>query len=240
MIKKYIFSTLVLFSFFIGCSNTQNEELFYNDIDTIKEYVLDKENNITWTKEIEGEILLQDISSNSSIQKTEFYTPEAVKVLKNYQNPVFPSIDNFGSLNTENLSKQTKEFLNEFCTEISNNIYSNPDRYFKNSFIFNYVFFRKELIDNWPVFFNTEFPVLPEDFNQNTEESENNQDKKEPIPIFTKWYLGEPFVGEDLVEVPVRFFTQNGNIDVTIVMAINTETRIYQIVIDRWVNIENE
>ena len=51
--------------------------------------------------------------------------------------------------------------------------------------------------------------------------------------IFNKWIIGEPFYGEKILQIPIRFYCNDGTVDVT--LYLNKENNlIYQITIDRW------
>lgn len=235
MRKVLFFLTFSFISLCIGCSNSQNVKLSYTDSETVKDYVKNREVDVTWTKEIEGTRLTENISMFEQFNNIENINPDCFKILPEYKNPVFPSIENFGSLNITNLPENLKKNLNDFCKAISENIYSGPEKFIENKYIFNYVFFKNEIIDGWNIFFEEEFPVKPEDFEEKQAEKSEEEVKKElPPPVFSKWYLGEPFIGEELIEIPVRFFSKKGNIDVTIFMNTTNENSIYQIVINRW------
>lgn len=262
--RKFIFfSSILISAFLIGCSNSNESKLSYTDVDTIKEIVKERELDVTWTKEVEGARLTQDISSAAEPKISEDvpYTAHTIKILPSYKESVYPSISNFGSLNDSNLTPEKREFINNFCKSISENIYSGPDGYFKSSYIFNYVFFKNELIEKWPEMFESDFPFTKEEIdkaiayeNQKKQEEEDekngikkpakkDKDKEKekpeeipvmPSPVFTKWILGEPFIGDDILQLPVRFFTKNGSIDVTMIMSPKSENSVYQVTIDRW------
>ena len=46
--------------------------------------------------------------------------------------------------------------------------------------------------------------------------------------------IGQPFTGNDIMQIPVRFYCNYGTIDVTIYMNPNGNNEFYQITIDRW------
>ncbi len=258
MFKSKSFIIITVCTFLFGCSNSQNTKLSYTDVDTIKDYVKNRELDVTWTKEVEGGRLTEPITGPEKIENTDFLNPETVKILPVFQKPIYPAIEEFGSLDNSNLPPNIKKNITDFCSAIANNIYSGPEKFFDNTYIFNLVFFKSELIENWIKYFEEDFPVNPEDFEtakaaaeevgkkEETSESEEKSEQPEenkvamPDPIFTKWFLGEPFIGETLTEIPVRFFSNNGSIDVTIFIKPNSENSIYQIIIDRWKKTNDE
>ena len=61
-----------------------------------------------------------------------------------------------------------------------------------------------------------------------------NEEIPEPSKLFTKWILGEPFNGADIIQIPVRFYTDYGTIDMTLFLSAYGSNEFYQITIDRW------
>lgn len=259
MRRVIILFIIFISSIFLACSNSQDSKLSYTDVDTIKEIVKDREVDVIWTKEVEGERLDKDISRyiEKKIGEDVPFTPSTIKILPSYKESVYPSIQTFGSLNSSNLPEEKRNYINDFCKSISDNIFSGPDGYFKASYMFNYVFFSNELVEKWPLMFEEDFPFTKEEMEkavaaekekQQALEDEKNgikkpdskNDKKSeeeikmPDPLFTRWILGEPFIGDDLLQLPVRFFTKNGSLDVTMYMSPKSENSVYQVTIDRW------
>ncbi len=66
-------------------------------------------------------------------------------------------------------------------------------------------------------------------------ESEELKDVEE-IKLFTDWIIGQPFIGPDITSLPLRFYCQEGTIDVTLYISNKNKNPIYQITIDRWGN----
>ncbi|MCR5188812.1 MAG: hypothetical protein K6C97_07730 [Treponema sp.] len=58
--------------------------------------------------------------------------------------------------------------------------------------------------------------------------------KIKEIQIFSSWIMGQPFIGPELTSVPLRFYCQEGTIDVTLYISNADNNTIYQITIDRW------
>lgn len=259
MRRVFCLFTILISAVLVGCSNSNETKLSYTDVDTIKEIVKEREVDVIWTKEVEGERLNKDISSKTEkkIADDVPFTPATLKILPSYKESVFPSIKTFGSLNSSSLDNEKRTFINDFCKSISDNIFSGPDGFFKSSYIFNYVFFSNELVEKWPLMFEDDFPFTKEEMEKavaaekekqqaledekngiKKPDSKNNKKSEEeikiPDPIFTNWILGEPFIGDDLLQIPVRFFTKNGSVDVTMYMNPKSENSVYQVTIDRW------
>ena len=115
---------------------------------------------------------------------------------------------------------------------MSSNIYSGPEKYFYEPYKFNYLFFRNDFIEGWKNYFKKDFPYTLEDTKQT--DDEGNPVK---ISLFSKYILGQPFIGAEIISLPVRFYCQEGKIDVTLYISNDNKSLIYQITIDRWVKV---
>ena len=215
-LKNIVFPFSVILICLISCSNTQESKLVYNaESDTIKQSVKDKEQGITWTQELEEERLSQRINRDSmELGADVAYNQEVYKISKKNQNPVYPSLSDFGSLDTSNLRNSVKQKLNSFCEVFADSEKSGADSYFSRKYIFNYVFFVNDLKDGWKKHFDKAYP--------------------EKSNIFNKWTFGEPFNGADIIQIPVRFYADCGTIDVTVFLSSTGNNEFYQITIDRW------
>ena len=148
------------------------------------------------------------------------------QITSDYQKPVYPELDDFGSLDTSSIKPQIKEKLNSFCTKLSEASILETVSFFNNKYLFGYVFFRKDFEDGWKKNFKNDFPAKKS--KTENEEAENKN------TIFDKWIFGQPFNGVDVIQIPVRFYCKYGTIDVTIYMNPNGNNEFYQITIDRW------
>ena len=221
MRKSCILLSLVFLSAFVACSNAEDTKLSYSDVDTIKALVKDKENQISWTRELEGDLLSESYNLNQDQYDKTITASRLLSKVNNEKNrPVYPEFPDFGLLDTSLLNFSAKETIINFCDALSNDFYTKPQSYFDNSYIFNYVFFRNDFIEDWTNNFSAKFPV------------KNQNEKKENSPLFTKWILGEPFITSEITQIPVRFYCKHGTVDVT--LYLNKKNLIYQISIDRW------
>ena len=209
-----------------SCKNTTETKLAYTESDTIKKSVKEKEQDITWTQEMENGRLSEKITRSAvKIGPDVIYNKEFFKISSDKKNPVYPELLDFGSLDTRNLSSSVKEKLNKFCSSISSENHTGADAYFARKYIFNYVFFVQALENGWKINFNQDYP-------HKKTESESESETEEGI--FTKWLFGEPFIGTEIIQIPVRFYASCGIIDVTIYLNSSGNNEIYQITINRW------
>ena len=72
--------------------------------------------------------------------------------------PVYPEMENFGSLDIRNLKQSLKETVDNFSKSLSSNIYSGPETFFDEKYRFNYIFFKNDFISQWKKYFNQDFP----------------------------------------------------------------------------------
>ncbi len=220
LLKKVFNSVILIFSFLIplltiSCSNTQESKLVYTENNTIKQNVKEREQDITWTMELEGERLTKKINRGSMQLGSDVpYTKDLYKISKTYQRPVYPSIEDFGSLDTRDLRVSVKEKVNTFCTAFASEGHIGADSYFSKKYIFNYVFFLKDFEEGWIKYFG-----------------KLKTNKSSP---FKKWLFGEPFNGPDFIQIPVRFYADCGTIDMTMFLNSSGNNEFYQITIDRW------
>jgi len=218
--KKCLFLISFIFLFFtLSCNNEAEQKLTFLEEDTIKKSVKTKESNITWSKEIEGERLSQDLSPvNSKVSSEVEYNMDVMKVLPDFQKPQYPEFENFGKLDISELNYSAKEKIVQFCTDFSKGSNSSVQSYFNNQYIFNYVFFMDEIKKDWITEFGEEYP----------EKMEEEQ------VLFDKWILGQPFMGEEIIQIPVRFYCKQGTLDITLYLNSKKQYSIYQITINRW------
>ena len=231
-VSAFFISFLSMF-FLISCKNSPNSKLEYVENNTLKELIKNREHDVTWTKEIEGERLSKNISTDKEkIASDVAYAREILKIINNNaSDSVYPEYEDFGSLDTRQFKTPLKQKVDEFCKALSKNIYSGPESFFNNKYIFNYVFFVKEIEQNWESNFQKSFPI-----EKSAEKKEVEKNKNETL--FSKWILGEPFNGDDITIVPVRFYCSQGVVDVT--LYFDNQNSICQITIDRWKKDEHD
>ena len=208
-----------------SCKNTSETKLVYTESDTIKKSVKEKEKDITWTQEIEASRLTERITRSSmTLGNDVSYTKDIFKISKTQQAPVYPDLTDFGSLDTRNLQTSVRDKLNKFCKSLSTQNHSGADSYFSKKYLFNYVFFVKDIESEWKKNFGQDYP----------KESSASDTESEGSDIFSKWIFGEPFVGSEIIQIPVRFYASCGIIDVTVYLNSSGNNEIYQITINRW------
>lgn len=224
-VKTYLF--ILIFPLVLSCKNNPETKITYTDVDTVKETIKNRENEIAWSKELESTRLTEKIDNGVKTKDIKV-TPNLMKIKSGFQNPVYPEFEDFGKLDTRSLDNFTYNSINSLCKDLSENFYCNVSSYISSKYMFNYVFFRNDFIGGWENVFNEKFPYSKDEIENNI----STQEKEIP-KIFETWIIGEPFIGEKIVQIPVRFYCKHGTVDVTLYIE-KSQKLIYQITIDRW------
>ncbi|MDD5929896.1 MAG: hypothetical protein PUC37_08845 [Spirochaetales bacterium] len=213
--KKDFLLILSLSILLISCSKKEETVLLEYNQSIKNEVILYNELN-TWNASSEENRLNENILYNENIAKRNVaLTPENVKILSNYKEPVYPVIKGYFSLDTSLMESQAILNLNNFLNDFSSHMFLSSQSYFDNSYVFNLVFFIEDLKQNWNKKFNVEFP-----------EREKS--------IFTNWYIGKGEYSENVIKVPLRLFCAEGFLDITAFINYSKNYRIFLIEIDDW------
>ena len=181
------FLFIVSISFF-SCSNAadlQETAAQEGEMKTLKNIISGNESNISWTGELEGDRLYFDVYRDAEYVSSEVaLTPTVVNVAGGLGKAVYPELQGFGSLDTSSMPYDIKVLVNDFAKALSANVYEGPEKFFDEKYIFNYVFFRRDMINDWKKFFGVDFPqaLSLEVYNDlkssnNTEKSSDNTGK---------------------------------------------------------------
>jgi len=195
-----IFCFTFFISLFFSCSNSAKND-FLHDEDLLKDIAEKKQNEITWTDELEGDRLIQQINTYKTIEKNIKLNP-SVFLNSKYSSELkslYPYLEGFSSLDLSsldlNIKAMTKDFIEGLCS------YSFSTSGFKSEDIFEYSLLLKDLKDKWKDFFNCEFP----------EKTETN------LILFDEYFIGQGIEMFSLYEVPVRLVRNDtGFVDVII------------------------
>lgn len=215
MKKNVVLILSVFLLLLISCSSKkENQRIDYKN--SIKSEVsLLKELN-DWNSSSESNRLTRNISYNENVAKRDVVlNPQNVKILKNYSEPVYPTVKGFSSLDTSLLEPQAISNINNFLNDFSSHAFLRSQNYFDSSYVFNLVFFIEDIKEKWNKNFSEDFPA-----------QEN--------PIFTNWYIGKGEYSENVIKVPLRLFCANGFLDITAFINYSKNCRIFLIEIDGW------
>lgn len=218
--KNRIILIVFLTTLLLSCKNQTESKILNSQDNTIKNAVMQRENEITWSKEVDSYLLDESIKAKK-LSDDVVNSVELMKVMPDFQKAIYPEFENFGKLDISSLNSMEKENIKNLCSEIAKGTDTRIEQFFNRQYIFNYVFFQEELKNDWKTYFGCDFP------------SEIKDDEK----LFDKWLYGEPFLGEEIIQIPVRFYCIHGTVDVTLYLNKARENSIYQITINRWAKV---
>lgn len=245
--KKFIIFTFSIFSvLFFSCSNNDVIDEADVEYNTLKNILTEKGDDTIWTKELENDILTYDLTDKSlTVGSNIDISSEIYNLFIKTRNPAYPELFNFGSLNSSALNDSMISSINTFLAAVAKEPYSEKNTCFEEKYIFNYVFFLNNIKSNWKSKFNIDFPTA-EDYQKKeevieTEEAEDGSlvekkvEKTVMLPdLFETWVFGEPFINEDIIQVPVRVFVSRKYFDINLYMKNKDGYPIYNINIIKW------
>lgn len=214
MKKNFFYFIFIGFSI-IGCTHSESKIVFLEKNDTVRDKIVNLENESIWTYEIEGERYSKPLTLEDYYNSSELLSFESVSSLSNLSLPVIPSIKDFASLDISSLSWEFKVFIQKACNSLILGNNQKLSDYFDEDYLFNYVFFMNDLKENWQKNFNVKYPG-------------DNQ-------LFSSYVIGKNFESFDLIQIPVRFYCKNGYIDLLFDISQNKkEIKIQQIEFLKW------
>ena len=190
-----------------SCSNPQ-QIILTSQEDTLRNEVEQKAGNIQWTNEIEPERLSSEINNRAQASQKEYITPQMLSSIKELQPAVYPELKDFASLDCSAMNDSLLSMMNSFCKELCNGT-ENLASYFYTKYFFNYVFFKND------------FEQVVEDL------------KKDNI-LFDRYLICKAFEGEELVQVPVRFYNDKDYVDLSVYLTYHNGYKVTQIEVIRW------
>ena len=202
----WLFAAIIMICL-ISCSNPQSSVLTSQE-DTLRNALEDKANKTVWTNEIEPERLTSKLNQNISVSTRDYVTPQMLNTIKELQNPVYPEIKGFASLDCSAMSESVLSLMNDFCTKLCKSTDELKD-YFSKEYFFNYVFFKADIE-----------PVI--------------KDFKTEELIFDRYVICKAFENENLTQIPVRFYNNKDYVDLSIYLNYHNGYKITQIEVIRW------
>ena len=190
-----------------SCSNPQ-QIILTSQEDTLRNEVEQKAGNIQWTNEIEPERLSSEINNRAQASQKEYITPQMLSSIKELQPAVYPELKDFASLDCSAMNDSLLSMMNSFCKELCKGT-ENLTSYFYTKYFFNYVFFKND------------FEQVVEDL------------KKDNI-LFDRYLICKAFEGEELVQVPVRFYNDKDYVDLSVYLTYHNGYKVTQIEVIRW------
>ena len=207
MKKTFALAACIFLIFLASCSNPQGSVLTSQD-STLRSAVQDKNSNTIWTKEIEPDRLKIKLNSQFEVQNKEMVTPQLLNSINELQPAVYPELKNFASLDCSQMNTFLSDTVKEFCDSLCKGT-ENLSTYFDSSYFYNCVFFTNDL--------------------------NNLLDLKEkPEKLFDRYLICKGFEGENLTQVPVRFYKEKETLDLSIYLTYHGGYKVIQIEILGW------
>lgn len=222
--KRFFFLSLIPIFLLVSCANKQSDIISFEENDTIKSVITSKEAEVTWSKELEGEILSEKIDSKEGVDSRVSLTPEVLSLIEPSEKKIYPSLPDFTLLDVSDMNKTVLKNITGFCDKFIANINKGPQQLFNQDYLFSYVFFKESLFENWNLMFDNNFPCTFEELN----------DSSRKIKLFDSYDIGKQKESFDFIEVPVRMYNKYGYADIIIYVERTTEYMINEIELTGW------
>ncbi len=209
-----MFSGLSVVFILFSCSNPQASGIKTPD-STLRSEVSEKSQKTVWTKDIESERLNAKLNQFINIADKNLMSPQLVQSIKGVTAPVYPQIKELASLDTTGMNSVLLNTIKEFCDALKEGT-DNLSVWFDSEYFFNYVFFQKDLSEVW------------------------NVEVKEGEQLFDRFVICSAFEGDELIQVPVRFYKGKEYIDLSVFLSYHVGYKINQIEIIRWGKLNGE
>lgn len=212
---KFIkFITICIFSIlFFACSNNTPSKLVSSNENNLRDTIGNKEKNVKWTSSLDEEKLSENIERFEEISSSINLSTDLMMVINNNSEKVYPYLENFENLNDSKLKTQWINIINQVIDALNTDVYSCPEELFENRFIFNYIFFVNDLKEKWKENFGV-------DFSNDT--------------LIEKYLFGEPCICEDIIQIPVKLFTNKGSVNIIVYLNNQQDYLINQIELSGW------
>lgn len=172
-----------------------------------------RSSDTSWTRELEGERLANDVHNPLDGESKIAVTPEIAALFLS-KNSVYPILPDFGSLDISSLTPDVRRLLDDFCEKIlEGRAASNFSDIISDDAVFSLVFFLHDINE----IKSTVRPksaddksdsggeVLHSDTTTTTVSAETSFEEAVD-DFFTSYIIGAPYIIEDGMEIPVRFY----------------------------------
>ncbi|MBQ8014235.1 MAG: hypothetical protein IJ257_07590 [Treponema sp.] len=243
-------------SLLFSCSNADTESAVAEEKITLRSTADALYDSIIWTDAIEVDRLTTNVSSVQGISSRLNLTPLIVLAGQpDDSSRVFPSLKNFGSLDTSLIPQSLRTMLTSFSESISK--YKEADSFMAKDCLYSLALFYTDFRRIFGDCFGLD--VLPAESDSQVKEKEasesdssasaSDSEKSEgeleaseaegaqlvEKSYFTSFVLGQPFLNGIYYEVPVKFFSEQASMTLCIFCFENSGTwKIDQIQITDW------
>ena len=173
-----------------------------------------------WTRELESVRLLKDIKKIDGVVSSVKLNKYVIVASEDNGSEIYPSIKDFGSLDTTSISSELYTFLESFSQSLS--LGKIDESLFNPKSVVFYVLFENDLKNIWKDLMGMDMPFFSEEEEKNVLDSQK---------VFNSWLYGKPILFDSDIQVPVRYIKKNKFIDILMFMSDN---KIDEIQIIQW------
>lgn len=147
MSKKVLYVLIICFISLLGsCSNSAVTDKLLNE-ESLKAVADSRRQGLQWTMELEKSKLTERITSIDYVKQVNRLTPQTLIAFEaeRERKPIYPSLDNFGSLDISDIDPNALSVIGKFCKALKEN--SECEEYFEENSIYSLVLFSNDCKD---------------------------------------------------------------------------------------------
>lgn len=193
-------SFAVCFLAISACSDLQQGKRSEDDVQTLRALAQTMAEAVPWTDELESERLTATVSVADGVDRHVSLSPLSFLAgsAARYAPPVYPFLEDFGSLDTTLIVPDVKTVLDGFCGAVCRA--ENADSFMARGCLYQLA-----------LFYRDGDLALPE-----TSPDEESDEEKPAFSFFDAYFYGQPYVTGETYEVPVRFVGEKRSMDVLV------------------------
>ena len=208
------FAAVLFCNSLLSCSNGSQGAGVLDESTTLRSTAESLYTSTLWTEELEVDRLTAKVNAVSGISEKLNLTPLVVSArVSSDAEKIFPSLENFGSLDTTLISSPLRDMLSSFCEAVST--YEDADRFMLKESLYTLSLFYSD----FERIFSTCFDFSEPQASEQTPEAGESSDEApvtEKKRFFDSFVLGQPFLDGRYYEVPVKFFSKEATMTLSV------------------------
>ena len=194
------FSFAVCFLTIFACSDLQQGKRGEDDAQTLRAVAQAMAESVPWTDELESDRLTATASVADGIDRHVSLSPLSFLAgsAARHTPPVYPFLDDFGSLDTTLIVPDVKTVLDGFCGAVCRA--ENADSFMARGCLYQLALFYRDG--------DLALPEMSPDA--------ETDEKKPAFSFFDTYFYGQPYVTGETYEIPVRFVGKKRSMDVLV------------------------
>lgn len=183
-----------------ACSDLQQGKRSEDDAQTLRALAQTMAEAVPWTDELESDRLTATVSVADGVDRHVSLSPLSFLAgsAARHTPPVYPFLEDFGSLDTTLIVPDVKTVLDGFCGAVCRA--ENADSFMARGCLYQLA-----------LFYRDGDLALPE-----TSPDAESDEKKPAFSFFDTYFYGQPYVTGETYEVPVRFVGKKRSMDVLV------------------------